>query len=167
MRSAAFVKIAPGEDAKYWDDCLRDGYICVGWDEVGDLREFPVEGGISRASSRRNSPETYNNHKPTLSKKANEVWTLMELEPGDIVIANKGTSQVLAVGKVAEPGISWKPERRRIQPHGAVSSGTRSYAKEIPPQKRWALVTVAPVPAALSRPSWARHRTKAPDKTSW
>ena len=42
------IKIAPGVGATYWDDCLRDGYICVGWDEVGDLREFPVERGVPR-----------------------------------------------------------------------------------------------------------------------
>jgi 5-methylcytosine-specific restriction protein B len=40
-RGAPRREIAPGEDAKYWDDCLREGYICVGWDKVGDLREFP------------------------------------------------------------------------------------------------------------------------------
>jgi 5-methylcytosine-specific restriction enzyme B len=38
--SRRIVKIAPGENAKYWKDCLENGYICVGWDEVGDLREF-------------------------------------------------------------------------------------------------------------------------------
>jgi 5-methylcytosine-specific restriction protein B len=34
------VKIAPGEDAKWWDDCLANGYICVGWDDVGDLGQY-------------------------------------------------------------------------------------------------------------------------------
>ena len=31
------VKIAPGSDASAWEDCLREGYICVGWGGVGDL----------------------------------------------------------------------------------------------------------------------------------
>jgi 5-methylcytosine-specific restriction protein B len=34
------VKIAPGENAKFWPDCLNGGYMCVGWDDVGDLRDF-------------------------------------------------------------------------------------------------------------------------------
>src|SRR4029079_5767720 len=34
------VKIAPGEDSKYWQDCMEHGYIRVGWDDVGDLRQF-------------------------------------------------------------------------------------------------------------------------------
>jgi 5-methylcytosine-specific restriction protein B len=91
------VKIAPGEDAKYWEECRRGGYICVGWDKVGDLREFESKESF-RASFEKEFAAEYNNHKPTISKKANEVWTLNELEPGDIVVANKGTSQILAVG---------------------------------------------------------------------
>ena len=34
------LKIAPGENARFWDDCLRENYICVGWDAVGDLSQF-------------------------------------------------------------------------------------------------------------------------------
>ena len=38
--SRRILKIAPGENAMYWEDCLAYGYICVGWDEVGDLSQF-------------------------------------------------------------------------------------------------------------------------------
>lgn len=141
------VKIAPGENAKYWDDCLREGYICVGWDQVGDLREFESKESF-RTRFEKEYGENYNNHTPTISKKANEVWTLIELEPGDLVVANKGTSQVLAVGKVIEPGYAWSPDRPEYR-HTVQVEWDPSYAKTIPPQNRWALVTVAPVPAAL------------------
>ena len=40
-KTARIVKIAPGHDAELWDDCRANGYIRVGWDEVGDLRDFP------------------------------------------------------------------------------------------------------------------------------
>lgn len=141
------VKIAPGEDAKYWDDCLREGYICLGWDQVGDLREFESKEAF-RTRFEKEFASTYNNHQPTISKKANEVWTLMELEPGDIVVANKGTSRVLAVGKVSEPGYAWNAERSEFK-HTVRVDWDPTYAKDIPPQKRWALVTVAPVSAVL------------------
>lgn len=39
-RAVSLVKIAPGEQARLWDECLAGGYICVGWDEVEDLRSF-------------------------------------------------------------------------------------------------------------------------------
>ena len=157
------IKIAPGEDAKYWDDCLRDGYICVGWDEVGDLREFPSKEAF-RVQFDKEFAGTYNNHKPTLSKKAKEVWTLMKLEPGDIVIANKGTSQILAIGEVAEPGYMWRPERPEYR-HTARVEWDTSRAKEIPPQKRWAFVTVAPVRAALYRTIVGEASNETPGKT--
>jgi len=141
------VKIAPGENAKYWDDCLREGYICVGWDQVGDLRDFESKESF-RARFEKEYSDTYNNHRPTISKKANEVWTLSELEPGDLVVANKGTSQILGIGKVIEPAYSWNPDRPEFR-HTVQVEWDTSYAKTIPPQNRWALVTVAPVPAAL------------------
>jgi 5-methylcytosine-specific restriction protein B len=72
----------------------------------------------------------------------------MELEPGDIVIANKGTSQVLAVGEVAEPGYMWRSERPEYRHTVRVEWDTRTL-KKLQPQKRWALVTVAPVPSAV------------------
>ena len=159
------IKIAPGEGAKYWDDCLRDGYICVGWDEVGDLREFPSKEAF-RVQFVKEFAGTYNNHKPTLSKKANEVWALMQLEPGDIVIANKGTSQILAIGEVSEPGYMWRPERPDYR-HTVRVDWDTSRAKDIPPQRRWALVTVAPVPAALYRTivGEVKVSNKTPPKT--
>jgi len=141
------VKIAPGQDAKYWDDCRRGGYICVAWDKVGDLREFESKESF-RSRFEQEFAEEYKNHKPTLSKKSNELWTLMELEPGDIVIANRGTSQVLAIGEVVEPGYTWNGERPEYR-HTVRIEWDTSYAKDIPPQKKWAMVTVAGVPAAL------------------
>jgi 5-methylcytosine-specific restriction enzyme B len=157
------VKIAPGEDAKFWDDCLREGYICVGWDEVGDLREFSSKDEF-RARFEKEFSGNYNNHKPTLSKKANEVWTLMELEPGDIVIANKGTSQILAIGEVIEPAYVWEPKRPGFR-HTVRVAWDTDYAKEIPPQKRWALVTVAPVPATLYKTIVGEAPNNEPGKT--
>ncbi len=142
------VKIAPGENAGFWDDCLAGGYICVGYDEIGDLREFD-----SRESYKARFVEVYGepyHHKQSvLSRKANELWTLMQLEPGDVVIANKGTSTILAVGDVVEPGYEWKPERAEFRHVVHVKWDTSYVPREIEPQKKWAVVTVASVSPAL------------------
>ena len=119
----------------------------MGWDKVGDLRDFESKESF-RTRFDKEYGENYNNHTPTISKKANEVWTLSELEPGDLVVANKGTSQILAIGKVVEPAYTWKPDREEFR-HTVQVEWDTSYAKTIPPQNRWALVTVAPVSAAL------------------
>ena len=95
------LKIAPGEKARFWDDCLRKGYICVGWDEVGDLSQFESKEAF-RARFEEVYP--YKGHLAQARRKGNELWKLSELEPGDLVVANRGIGRVLAVGEVVQPG---------------------------------------------------------------
>lgn len=94
------LKIAPGEEARFWDDCLREGYICVGWDAVGDLSQFESKEAF-RARFEEAYP--YNGLLAQARRKGNELWKLSELEPGDLVVANRGIGRVLAVGEVVQP----------------------------------------------------------------
>jgi hypothetical protein len=115
------LKIAPGQNALYWEDCKKGGYICVGWDFVGDLRKFTLKDELEREL--RKKPYEY--PPPTAAHVANELWALRDLEPGDKVIANNGKSAVKAVGTVAERGYFWKEdglenERKEYFHHVAV-----------------------------------------------
>jgi 5-methylcytosine-specific restriction protein B len=141
------VKISPGDGGKYWNDCLQGGYICVGWDEVGDLREFESKE-LFRSRFEKEFGKFYNDHQSTISKKANEAWTMAELEPGDVIVANQGTSHIFGVGEVIEPGYKWRPERSDYK-HTVSVRWDQSYETDIPPQKRWGVVTVDKVPANL------------------
>jgi 5-methylcytosine-specific restriction protein B len=141
------VKIAPGHDAEFWEDCLQKDFICVGWGLVGDLTEYETEEDFF-TQFEETYRERYKGHAATLKKKARELWMLRELEPGDLVVANQGISRVLAVGEVQAPGYEWHPEREKYK-HTVRVKWDTSYATDIPPQKRWALVTVAPVPNEL------------------
>jgi hypothetical protein len=149
------VKIAPGESkADFWDECKNGGYICVGWNEVGDLREFNSFEQFKK-SFVKTCGHYHNNRLPTLSKKAKELWTLMELEPGDKVIANNGTSKVRAIGTVRGRGYEWNP--KATLHHTVTVKWDTSYACQIPPQhwfdtvepvspKLYSLITDAPIP---------------------
>ena len=139
------LKIAPGEKARYWNDCLQGGYICVGWDKVGDLSQFESKGEF-RARFEEAYP--YNGHRPQARRKGNELWALTELEPGDLVVANRGIGRVLALGEVVEPGYRWADERPEYRHTVAVKWNT-DYQQNVAPQKRWATVTVAKVPDTL------------------
>ncbi len=139
------LKIAPGEKARFWDDCLREGYICVGWDEVGDLSQFESKEAF-RARFEEAYP--YNGLLAQARRKGNELWALTELEPGDLVVANRGISRVLAIGEVVEPGYRWVDERSEYRHTVAVKWDT-SHEQSVAPQKRWATVTVAKVPDTL------------------
>ena len=53
------VKIAPGHNGQFWDACRDGGYICVGWDEIGDLKQFE-----SKEEFRRAFGEAYTDYAP-------------------------------------------------------------------------------------------------------
>lgn len=141
------VKIAPGERGKFWDDCRKGSYICVGWDEVGDLRQY-TDKSTFRAAFR--SHYDFNGVEGAVTKKASELWTLRELKTGDIVVANRGMSEILAVGRVLEAGYSWRPERPEYKHTVAVKWDT-SVARKIPKQSYWGTVTVSDIPTELFR----------------
>ncbi len=143
------VKIAPGKRAKYWEDCLENAHMCVGWDKVGDLRNFSSEDELRAAVNR----DQYHGQAPgTASNTAWQLWTLRNLRPGDKVIANKGNSTVLRVGTVTGRN-GRKPYRwnTRHPYHHIVSVdwGASCEPQKIPPQKEWNNNTVAEVSPAL------------------
>jgi 5-methylcytosine-specific restriction protein B len=140
-KSRKIVKIAPGERGRLWDDCLRGGYICVGWEEVGDLSKFGDKEEFRTEFGRRYT-STYSGNQSAVSKKANELWTLTELEPGDLVVANRGTSHILGVGTVQDPSYVWRPERAEYK-HTVNVEWDVSVARDIEPVRAWATVTVA------------------------
>ncbi|MDE2878892.1 AAA family ATPase [Candidatus Palauibacter soopunensis] len=139
------VKIAPGRDAEFWDECLDGGYICVGWDDVGDLREFESKTAF-RAAFAEAYGRTYDASK--LTTKGNELWRFRELQAGDVVVANKGTAKVLAVGQVKGPGYQWRGDRETYR-HTLPVAWDTSRAQDITPQGRWAFSTVATVGRSL------------------
>jgi 5-methylcytosine-specific restriction protein B len=142
------VKIAPGADAKYWDDCRKGGYICVGWDEVGDLSGFPSKDEF-RQAFRQQYLDTYNGHEGAVTRKGNELWTLRDLEEGDVIVANKGTSRVVGIGKVTGP-YRWDDSRAEYR-HTVPVDWSDVETRVIEPVKPWATRTVAQVSEPLYR----------------
>ena len=144
--SRRIVKIAPGHEANFWQECLEGGYICVGWDAVGDLRQYP-----SKEAFRDRFRQVHPSSPAKMAAKANEVWTLMELRPGDLVVANRGISQIVGIGEVIAPGYVWRPERPEYKHTVCVRWNDTFVAKRIPEQKSWATQTVAKVSEELYR----------------
>ncbi|APE33967.1 ATP-binding protein [Nocardia mangyaensis] len=91
-RSRPIWKIAPGEQAKYWKDCLEGNYICVGWDELGDLSQYTSDTDLKDAFTALWPTSAISSAKNLLAYR--------DLEPGDRIIANQGMSTVLAIGTV-------------------------------------------------------------------
>lgn len=142
-RPPRIVKIAPGDRAELWSECLANGYVCVGWDEIGDLRQFPTWSAFRRAFGASCELGKIKGH---VTNKALELWTLTRLRPGDKVVANRGISQVLGVGTVKEPGYVWDERRSRYK-HTVLVDWDTTRAGEIPPHKHWGVTTVGKVPS--------------------
>jgi 5-methylcytosine-specific restriction enzyme B len=136
------VKIAPGADAHLWPECSAGDYICVGWEELGDLRDYESKEAFL-AAFREAYGDRYTSE-AKLKEKADEVWLLLDLVVGERVVANRGTKEVLAVGTIQSPGYVWNPDRGSHN-HTLKVSWDESYAKEIPPQPYWAFKTVLPL----------------------
>jgi 5-methylcytosine-specific restriction protein B len=141
------IKIAPGRDGMYWDDCLAGGYVCVGWDDVGDLRRFDSKEEFLQTFEDRYLGNLYS-ARSKLAEKANELWLLLDVGAGERIVANQGTSKVLGVGVVEPPEYVWDDARPEYK-HTLRVDWDTSFAKQIPSQGRWAVKTVMPVTAKV------------------
>jgi 5-methylcytosine-specific restriction protein B len=140
------VKIAPGPNAQVWDDCYANGYIRVGWDDVGDLSQFETRAQFDAKFADAFSG-LYKGNGAKIAEKAKEVWTLTELVPGDVVIANRGTGHVVGIGRVNDRRYEWRPELGEFG-HTVGVDWDANQDRDIEPIKRWAFKTVAPVSQA-------------------
>lgn len=148
--ASQFVKIAPGEQARFWDECLAGGYICVGWDDVGDLRSFRDKEEFRGVFADRYGA-TYSNRESSITRKSNELWTLMTLAPGDRIVANRGISEILAVGTVTDSGYDYRADREEYR-HTAGVEWDTFQARTIEPIGAWRTTTVSKItPAQFGR----------------
>ncbi|WP_220139981.1 AAA family ATPase [Nocardia huaxiensis] len=135
-------KIAPGRNAHHWEDCRAGGFICVGWDEVGDLSQYTSDTELKHAFD-EHWPETTGGN----MAKARNLLAFRDLEPGDRIVANRGMSHILAVGTVT--GGYRFDETRTESMHVVPVDWDTSYAQELSqPQRGW-VPTFAKVPERL------------------
>lgn len=111
-------KIAPGEQAAFWDECRAGGYICVGWDDVGDLRDIATDSDGFVGIFRDAMGDLYVGSPAKLAagtKIAKALWSLRDVQPGDIIMATRGVRELLALGEVVEPGYEFDDTRARYK----------------------------------------------------
>jgi hypothetical protein len=107
--SQQYWKVAPGRDAIYWDDCLKGGYICVGWSKFGDLAGVDLETFHERQRRLLLKDRYYT------AQGSRQLWTFAhDIRIGAKVIANHGLSEVLGIGTVTGPHYFAKAERDRF-----------------------------------------------------
>jgi len=97
LQQPKYWKIAPGENAWKWEECYEGGYIAIGWDELGDVSKLSSEEFKSLADKLAEDIPKYT--------KAGmyQVWRFSRISEGDYVIANRGTREVIGIGRVTGP----------------------------------------------------------------
>jgi 5-methylcytosine-specific restriction protein B len=145
-RTTKYWKVAPGEQGRLWDECRDGGYMCVGWDQIGDLSLFDTEDDFHNAFAAAYSDE-YNGHKSAITRKSKELWRLREIVEGDKIIANRGTREILGLGTVTAAKYQYRPERAEYKHTINVDWDVSAARTLTEPVKLWATTTVAKVPS--------------------
>lgn len=92
----AYWLYAPGEQAVYWDEYYQDGIMGLGWNKIGDLKEYRKQQDLVAPLKQHYGADTsQKNNADMLYGFANE------MKPGDIVFAKKGRSMIVGRGVVS------------------------------------------------------------------
>lgn len=87
---------SPGENASKWEWCQKNGMMCIGWSELGDLSKY---GNLDEVRSKMQV--VYNKPNASFTNDRRAVWDFVrELKTSDIVIAKKGKSKIIGKGVV-------------------------------------------------------------------
>ena len=92
-----YWKLAPGENARLWDDWYKNEYVAIGWDELGDI------SGLSRSEFDARVEQARVDHSDWTKVGLNQVWEFAHIKEGDRVVANRGTTELLGIGTVTAP----------------------------------------------------------------
>lgn len=87
---------SPGEQARKWEDFYSNGIMGLGWDEIGDLKQYQDRVGMKNALIDAYGGE--GSKKNNIS--ANDDF-INKVKIGDIIIAKKGRGELLGYGEVA------------------------------------------------------------------
>jgi 5-methylcytosine-specific restriction protein B len=109
----AVLKIAPGEQARMWPECLASRTIRIGFEDVPDLSSFTSDDSLVAALEAAYPDKGGTYHR----KLANQLLRFRDLPVGARIVANRGTTEILAVGTVTEEGYHYDeelPEYRHV-----------------------------------------------------
>src|SRR5690606_32104857 len=130
-----------------WQEYIEEGFASIGWRQVGDLRQFDSPEEIADAVGRHLGQEYHTERQRQAV--AQQLWLFRTLERGDQVIATQGTSSILAVGRVKEPGYTWdRPDQGRG--HMVAVDWDESRARRVGKQTHWRAAVVEEADSYLS-----------------
>lgn len=86
---------APGEGSCMWDDFYKKGIMGIGWDEMGDLSQYPSKAAM------KDKMKTLYGEEYTYRNDGHATWQFAnEINIGDVVFAKRGLSKLIGRGIV-------------------------------------------------------------------
>ena len=86
---------SPGDNASIWNECYDGGFMAIGWDEIGDLKQYTSKDEMKTAMQNLDSRYSWKNA-------AHATWNfLSEMKPGDVIFAKKGMHMIVGRGVVS------------------------------------------------------------------
>jgi 5-methylcytosine-specific restriction protein B len=86
---------APGEGSRLWNDFYSDGIMGIGWDEMGDLKQYPTKDTMKKKMK-----ELYGDAF-SYANSVHATWQFAhELQIDDIVYVKRGTQKIIGRGIV-------------------------------------------------------------------
>ncbi len=120
-----------------WQTYREQGYVSIGWRAVRDLRQYSSCEKVAKAVHQSLAQEC-----PTERQResvARQLWSFRTLQPGDEIIVTQGTSAILAVGRVQEPGYRWEGEEVG---HTVVADWDETVARRVGRHPHWRATVV-------------------------
>lgn len=142
--------LAAGEGGRLWGDFKKEGIAAIGWDSLGDLREYSTRDEIAAAITRESG-------NPNPKNDSLALWEFVHvMEPGDVVVAKKGSDVLLAHGVVTGPYIY--DEERPEYAHTRSVDWTPVEGWRCPPDRK---------PATKTLTDFTKYPTWVKDAFGW
>jgi len=115
--SISYWLISAGEQSRLWDQFQTENMIAIGWDYLGDLKNYNSKEAVERKITEQRADGV----RPINDTKA--VWDFYrEIQIGDILYAKEGTRRILARGVVTgdyyfDDDASEYKHRRKVEWH--------------------------------------------------
>ncbi len=147
--------LAAGEGGRLWPDMEKAGIAAIGWDYLGDIEHYENRDQVTKAIAEESGKAN-----PTNDSLA--VWEFARvMEPGDVILAKKGSDTLLAHGIVTGPYAfdDGRPEYH----HTRTVDWTPVPNWQIPEDQRPAIKTLTDF---TKYPSWVRAAFSWADASS-
>src|SRR5207244_7920691 len=98
-------RIAAGRGAERFEEFYKEGIVAIGWEELGDLSQYPDVGAIRTAIQQRHGEDI----NPVQDALACYQFA-HEMKVGDVVFAKRGRREIVGYGVIASE-YRYEPKR--------------------------------------------------------